>query len=323
MNARIAFAAPTFLVAALAFAAHAAAQQYPAKPVRIVVPFVPAGLTDIMARVLAQKYSESMGQQFIVENRGGAGGNIGMAQVARATPDGYTLLLSSSSYIVNPSLYANAGYEFKDFAPITMAASSPNSLVVNPSLPVKNVQELIALITANPGKYSYAQPGNGTTPHLSGELFRLTFTPDLTGIPFNGAAPAITAVLSGQPPVAFLAVASITPQIQSGKLRALALASAKRLGALPDVPTLAEAGITGQEADTMQGIFAPAGTPGGIVDRMYKETLKAIALHDVKEKMASLGFDPVGSSPAEFSAYVQSESARWAKVIKTANIRIE
>jgi tripartite-type tricarboxylate transporter receptor subunit TctC len=316
---KIRFAAAVFGFAAV----HAFAQSYPARPVRIVVPFVPGGLTDIMARVLAQKYGEAMSQQFIVENRGGAGGNIGMALVARAAPDGYTVLLSSSSYVVNPSLYSKAGYDFKDFAPVTMAASSPNSIVVHPSLPVKNVQELIALLRANPGKYSYAQPGTGTTPHLSGELFKLTYNVDIVNVPFNGAAPAMTAVMSNQPSIGFLALATVSPNVKSGGLRMLAIAGNKRNAAVPDVPTMAEAGAPGQEADTMQGIFLPAGSPQAAIDRLYRETVRIIAMPDVKEKLASLGFEPVGSSPEEFGAYLRSEIDRWAKVVRTASIRVD
>jgi tripartite-type tricarboxylate transporter receptor subunit TctC len=277
-----------------------------------------------MARILAAKYGESMGQSFLVENRAGAGGNIGMGAVARAAPDGYTMLLSSSSYVVNPSLYAKAPYDpIKDFAPVTMAAASPNAVLVHPSVSAKTLQELVALVRANPGKYSFAQPGTGTTPHLSGELFRITFKLDMVNVPFNGAGPALAAVIGNQVPIAFAALPTATPHVRSGALRALGLASPKRSGALPDLPTMAEAGAPGQEAETMQGLFYPAGTPRPIIDRTYRETVRIIALPDVKEKLAALGFEPVASSPEEFGKYIRAELDRWAKVVREAKIKVE
>jgi tripartite-type tricarboxylate transporter receptor subunit TctC len=311
-------------LASLAAAAGAFSQTYPSKPVHIVVPFAPAGLTDIMARILAQKYGEGMGQPFLVENRAGAGGNIGMGAVARAAPDGYTVLISSSSFVVNPSLYAKAPYDpIKDFAPVTMAAASPNAVLVHPSVPAKTLQELVALVRANPGKYSFAQPGTGTTPHLSGELFRITFKLDMVNIPFNGAGPALAAVVGNQVPIAFAALPTATPHIRSGALRALGLASPRRSGALPDLPTMAEAGAPGQEAETMQGIFLPAGSSREIVDRLHRETVRIIALPDIREKLAGLGFEPVANTPAEFAVYIRAEIDRWAKVVKEANIKVD
>jgi tripartite-type tricarboxylate transporter receptor subunit TctC len=289
----------------------------------VIVPFAPAGVTDIMARLLSQKYSEGLGQQFIVENRAGAGGNIGMGFVAHAAADGYTVLISSSSYVVNPSLYAKAPYEYRDFAPVTLAASTPNVVVVHPSVPAKSLQELIALLKANPGKYSYAQPGTGTTPHLSGELFRLSFNVDIINVPFNGAGPAVAAVAGNTTPLAFVALPNVTPQIKSGALRALALASAKRSAALPDGPTMEEAGAPGQEAETMQGVFVPAATSRDIVNRLQRETARVIALPDVREKLAALGFEPVANTPEQFAAYLRTEIERWAKVVKAANIKVE
>ena len=294
---------------------------YPDKPVKIVVPFAPAGPTDVMARLIAQKLSESLKQQFYVENHPGAGGNIGMTQVAKSTPDGYTILVASSSYVVNPSLYAKNPYDpFKDFTPVTLAAASPNILVVNADFPAKSVKELVDLIKKEPGKYNYAMPGTGTTPHLAGELFKLTFKLDLATVPFNGAGPAIQSAVAGHTPIAFTALPPTAPQVQAGKLRGLAVTSAKRSPALPDVPTMAEAGITGQESETMQGIFLPAGTPKEIVDLLYREIAKAMTLPDVKEKCAQLGFDPVADKPDEFAAYIKKEVDKWSKVIKEANI---
>ncbi len=300
------------------------AQSYPTHPVRMIVPFAPGGPTDLIARILAQKLSESLGQQFVVENHAGAGGNIGMGLAAKASADGYHILVASSSFVVNPSLYAKNSYDpIKDFAPVTLAAASPNVLVVHPSVPAKNLQELVALVKANPGKYSYAQPGTGTTPHLSGELFRITFKLDIVSVPFNGAAPAITSTLGGHTPIAVTAVPPAMPHIKSGALRALAVTSAKRTAGLPDVPTMAEAGAPGQEAETMQGVLVPAGTPREIIDRLQREIVKIVALPDVKERLATLGFDPIANKPEEFGAYIKSEIARWAKVINEANIKVE
>ena len=294
---------------------------YPEKPVKIVVPFAPAGPTDVMARLIAQKLSESLKQQFYIENHPGAGGNIGMTQVAKSTPDGYTILLTSSAFMVNPSLYAKNPYDpFKDFAPVTLAAASPNILVVNADFPAKTVKELVELIKKEPGKYNYAMPGAGTTPHLAGELFKLTFKLDLATVPFNGAGPAIQSAVAGHTPVAFTALPPTAPQIQAGKLRGLAVTAAKRSSALPDVPTMAEAGVMGLESETMQGIFLPAGAPKEIVSLLNSEIAKAMALPDVKEKCAQLGFDVVAGKPDEFASYIKKEVDKWGKVIKDANI---
>ncbi len=309
------------IAAAVLTAGAAQAASYPDHPVKIVVPFAPAGPTDVMARLIAQKLSESLKQQFYVENHPGAGGNIGMVQVAKSAPDGYTILVASSSFVVNPSLYAKNPYDpFKDFAPVTLAAASPNILVVNADFPAKTVKELVELVSKNPGKYNYAMPGTGTTPHLAGELFKLTFKLDLATVPFNGAGPAIQSAVAGHTPVAFTALPPTSPQVQAGKLRGLAVTATKRSSALPDVPTMAEAGVTGQESETMQGIFLPAGTPKNIVDLLNREIAKAMAMPDVKEKCAQLGFDVVANSPDEFSLYIKKEVDKWGKVIKDANI---
>ncbi len=308
------------LFAAVGFTS-ASAASYPDKPVKIVVPFAPAGPTDVMARLIAQKLSESLKQQFFVENHPGAGGNIGMMQVARSTPDGYTILVASSSYTVNPSLYAKNPYDpFKDFAPITLAAASPNIVVVNPDIPAKTVKELVGLMKANPGKYSIANPGVGTTPQLAAELFKLTYKLDAASVPFGGAGPAIQSAVGGHTPIAFSALPPTAPQVQGGKLRGLAVTSAKRSATLPDVPTLAEAGIKGQESETMQGIFVAAGTSKEIVDLLNKEIVKIMHLPDVKEKCAQLGFDVVANSPAEFTTYIKTDVEKWSKVIKDAKV---
>lgn len=310
-------------IALLAFAL-AQAQTYPNKPVRIIVPFAAGGPTDAMARILAQKLTESMGQPFVVENRAGAGGNIGIGMGAKAAPDGYTLTMVSSSFVVNPSLYITVPYDaYKDFAPISLAGASPNLIVVHPSVPAKTIQELVALIRANPGKYSFAHPGVGTTPHLSGELLRLTFNIDLVSAPFGGAGPAITSVLAGHTPVAVTALPPAMAHVKSGALRALAITGAKRNPELPNVPTMAEAGINGQEAETMQGLLAPAGTPKAIIERLHREVVKIVTLPETRDKLLSMGFDPVGNTPEQFSGYINTEINRWGKVIRDAKLKIE
>jgi tripartite-type tricarboxylate transporter receptor subunit TctC len=312
------------LSVALAASASAQAQDYPNKGVRVVVPFAAAGPTDIIARIVGQKLSDLYGHAFTIENVPGAGGNIGTAQVAKAPADGYTLLVVSTGFIVNPSLYAKVPYDpIKDFVPVTLVASSPNVLVVNPSVPAKTVKELVALIKASPGTYSYAQPALGSTPHLGGELFKLTFDLDMTMVPFPGAAPAITSTIGGHTPVAFTALPPAITASKDGKVRALAVMAEKRVAALPDVPTMAEAGVPGQEADTLTGIVAPTGTPAAIVDRLQRDIAKIVAQPDVKEKLATLGFVPIANSPADFGMRIKVEMEKWGKVVRAAKLRIE
>ncbi len=300
------------------------AQSWPSKPVRIVVPFAPAGPTDSVSRVLADKLSRSLGQQFIVENRAGAGANIGIDYVARAAPDGYTVLMVSSSIVVNPSSYRNPGYDvFKDFAPVTDAGSSPNVIVVNPSLPVKTMKDLVDLVHKNPGKYSYATPGIGTVGDLSAILLRQALKLDMISVAFNGAGPAVNSVMQGQTPVGFGSITPATPQIKAGTLRGLAVASEKRVASLPDLPTLAEAGYPGHESGIMHAVLFPAHTPKPIVDRLYREIAQAETLPDVQARFTTLGFQPKANTPAEFAAEIKSEVARWAKVIKDAHLPVQ
>ena len=311
-------------IAALAFANTVSAQPYPSHQVRIIVPFAAGGPTDVVARILAQKLSDDTGRAFIVENHPGAGGNIGMGMVAMAPADGYTILVASSSFVVNPSLYRKLSYDpVKDFIPITNIGVSPNVLMVNPSLSAKTVGELEKLIRANPDKYNFASPGIGTTPHLSGELFRLSLGVDLVHVPFNGAGPAINSVIGGHTPIGFTALTTAVQQANAGTLRALAVTGAKRSPALPEVPTMAEAGLPDQEAYTWQGVLVPARTPKEIVDFLYRALHKVVAQPEVKERFAALGFEPVVNSPDEFAAQVKADIAKWGKVIHDAGIKPE
>jgi len=311
------------LCAALLLPGSSWAQQYPSKPVRIIVPFPAGGPTDVVARLIGLKLSEKLGQQFVVENQGGAAGNLGMGAAAKAPADGYTILFVSSSYVVNPSLYAKVPYDpDKDFIPITKAGAAPHALLVHPDIPAKSVKELVDLIKANPGKYTIASPGLGTTPSLSIELFRQTFKlDDLVVVPFQGGAPAIQSVVAGHTPISFQAIPPATQLVLDGKLRALAVTATKRSSVLPDVPTLAELGIEGQEAETMQGILVPAGTPKEIVALLEREITGIIAMPDIKAKLLAAGIEPEGLSSQAFAAYIKAEIAKWKKVISAAHIQ--
>jgi tripartite-type tricarboxylate transporter receptor subunit TctC len=309
------------LTVALVSGAACAQSAYPQHPVKIIAPFAAGGPSDLIGRLLADKLSKTLGQQFYVEDHAGAGGNIGMTMAARSPADGYTILVASSSFSVNPSLYAGNPYDpFKDFAPVTLAVDSPNVLMVHPSMPVKTVKELIALVAANPGKYAIAQSGLGTTPMLAAELFKLSFKLDATSVPYNGGAPAVQAVLSNQTPIGFATLPPAYPQIASGSIRALAVTSAKRSPALPDVPTMLEAGVKGQESETMQGVLVPTGTPPAVIALLNQEIVKAMQLPDVKEKCAQVGLEVVADTPAEFAGYIKREVDKWHKVITDAKI---
>src|SRR5262245_42045171 len=276
------------------------AQDYPARAVRIIVPAAAGGPSDVIGRLIAQKLSEAWGNQFIVENLPTGAGNVAVGMAAKAPPDGYTILLPTSAVVVNPSLYARLPYDtVRDFAAVTLAAASPHVLTVNPSMPVKSVQELIAVVKASPGKYSYASPGTGTTGQLAGELFRISLGLDLTHVPFNGAAPAITSTIGGHTSVMFGALPGAAPSIKQGQLRALAVTSGKRDQAFPDVPTLAEAGVPDQESEFIQAVFVPTGTPKEIVDQLYREIARI----------------------EELAAQTKRDIARWAKVIREAGIK--
>jgi tripartite-type tricarboxylate transporter receptor subunit TctC len=312
----------TALAAALALSSAAHAQgSYPDRPVKVIVPFAPAGPTDVVARLITQKLSENLKQQFYIENIAGAGGNLGMGNAAKAAPDGYTILFVSSSYTVNVSLYAKPPYSPDNFTPVTMAATSPNGLFVNPNvIPSKTLKELVEYLRANPGKITFASPGVGTTPHLSSELFKHTFKLDFALAPFPGGGPSIQSVVAGHTPVCIQAIPPATPLVQAGKLRALGITAKKRSAALPDVPTFEESGIKDQEAETMQGVLVPAGTPKAIVDLLQAEIARIVQLPDVKAKLLALGLDPMGMPSPEFAAYIKDDIAKWRRVITDANI---
>ena len=310
------------LCAALVVSGAAFAQQYPTKPVRIVVPFPAGGVTDIAGRLIAQKLSEKLGQQFYIENVAGAGGNLGMGQVARAAGDGYTILLASSSIVVNPSLYNKVTYDIdKDFIPVTKAGGTPNSWVVNPSFPAKTMKEMIDLMKREPGKHSVASPGAGTTPSLSIEMFKLALGVNFVTVPFAGGGPMTQSLLGGHTPIACSALGNYVNLIKEGKLRPLAITATKRSAALPDIPTLEELGVKGQAAETMTGVFVPAGTPKAIVERLQREISTIVNAPDVKARLLQLGIEAEGNSSADFAAYVKAEVTKWKKVIEDAKIR--
>lgn len=297
---------------------------YPQRPVRIVVPSSPGGGTDILARVLADQFAKTLGSQFFVENRPGAGQSIGIEAVARSAPDGYTLLMAASTLALNPVILKSVRYDpVRDFAPISQVASLPNVLLVHPSLPVTTLKALIELAREKPGELTYASAGVGTSPHMGVELLKSMAGINLMHVPFRGTGPAVTEVLGGRIPVVLSNTLTAKPLIESGKLRALAVTGAKRVAGLPDIPTVAEAGVPGYEALQWYGLLAPAGTPPDIVQRLYTETAHALKLQDVKERLASDGAEPVGSTPADFTRFIKVELDKWTKVAREANIKSE
>lgn len=317
------FTAGTAMLALLA-AAHGpahAASAYPAKSVRVVVPFAPGGSNDIMARLVGQKFSESLGQMFVIDNRGGASGTIGTDIVAKAAPDGYTLLVMSLTLTTNPSLYKKLPYDTeKDLQPISLIASAPLMLVVHPAVPAKSVKDFIAHVKANPGKLNFGSGGPGTTPHLAGEMLKSMAGLKMTHIPYKGGGPALSDLVGGQIQFMLENIPSTLPHVNSGRLRALALTGLKRSPLVPDLPTIDEAGLKGYEIVGWNGLFAPAGTPKPIVARLHAENVKALADPDVQKRLATMGAQGVGNSPEEFSAFVRSEIKKWARVVKEAGL---
>jgi tripartite-type tricarboxylate transporter receptor subunit TctC len=306
-------------------AAQAAAQSYPAKPVRMIVPFPAGGATDIVGRLIAQKLSESFGQQVIVDNRGGAGGTIGSDVAAKSPPDGYTMLLgTSSTHAVAPSLYSKLPYDpVKDFSPVTLAATATILLAVHPSVPARSVKELISLARRQPNALSFASSGNGGISHLVGEQFKSMASIEMLHVPYKGDTPALVDLVSGQVHLMFGTAVSFLPYVKAGRLIALAVTNPKRSPVVPTVPTVAESGLPGFEALQWFGVFVPAGTPKDIVSRLHGEIVKLLKHPDVRERLASLGAELVGNSPEQFASFQKADSAKWAKVVKESGAKIE
>ena len=312
------------LGAACLISSAAFSQQYPTKPVKIIIPFPPGGVTDLAGRLIAQKLSEKLGQQFYIENIAGAGGNIGAGRAAQAAPDGYTMLVNGANFVVNPALYRHVPYDpVKDFDPVTLAVTAAVVLTVHPSLPARTVKELVDLVKANPGRYNYASPGAGTPPHLVGELFRLSLGLDLVHVPFNGGGLAIGSAVAGHTPISFGSMAPAVPLVKDGKLHALAVSTKTRSQALPDTPTMAEAGFPEIAGESWFAVVVPAGTPKDVVALLHREIVEVMALPDMKERLATLGYEVVGSTPEECAAQFKTDTARWGKVIQAAGIKAE
>ncbi|HZQ71354.1 MAG TPA: tripartite tricarboxylate transporter substrate binding protein [Burkholderiales bacterium] len=317
--------ARALLLALLAFAAVAAAQDYPRKPLRLIVPFSPGGGNDTVARAIGSQLAAQLGQPVLIDNRAGAGGIVGAELAAHSAPDGYTLFLGGvGSLAVNPNLHAHLPYDaLKDFAPITLLASAPSVLVAHPSIPAATIQAFTAYARANPGKLNYASNGNGSSAQLAAVLYESMAGVRMVHVPYKGLAPALVDLLAGQVQLMFSSMVAILPHIKAGRLRALAVTGRERSALLPEVPTLAESGLPGYEAGSWYGILAPAGTPAPIVARLHEELVRALQDPQVRERLAAEGAQTVGSSPAEFERYIAAESARTGKLLRDANIRME
>ena len=317
-------AALSAAILALACATGAVAQSYPSKPIRLVVTYPPGGGADLMARLVAPKMSEVLGQPVVVDNKPGASGQIGAAEVARAAPDGHTIMLDAANHAVNPSLYPKLPYDAeKAFQPISLLVRFPNVLVVTPSFPARDVKELIAAAKSKPGAVAFASSGNGSAQHLSAELFRQRAGIDMTHVPYKGGGPALNDVIGGQVPVFFANMASGLPHVKAGKLRALAITGAARSPALPDTPTMAEAGLAGYEVYEWNAIFAPAGTPAPIVARLAEAIAKALQAPDVRERVAGLGGEIAALNPTDTARFLKDQADLWSKVVRAGNLRAE
>lgn len=302
----------------------ASAQQYPTRTVRLIAHSSPGGTSDILGRLVAQKLTEALGQQVVVENRAGASGIIGVEVAAKSAPDGYTMLITQTSIAINPSMFAKLPYNaLRDFAPITQLVAAPNVLVVHPSVPAKTVKEFIALAKARPGSLINGSPGQGTSPHLSAELFKIMSGIKLEHVQYKGAGMAIVGLLAGEVPVMFTTPPTAMPYLKANRLRPLGVTTLARIEALPDVPTISEAGVPGYESVQWFGMLVPAGTPRPIVDRLHQELTRTLRAPDMKERLTSLGLTAVGSTPEEFGAYIKAETEKWAKVIKSMGIKAE
>jgi tripartite-type tricarboxylate transporter receptor subunit TctC len=328
---RIVMPAPVFVLAASLLAALAPdtalaqGSAYPAKPIRFVVPFPPGGGTDILSRALAQKLSESLGQQVIIDNRPGAGGNIGADLAAKAAPDGYTLVMGQTSNLaINPTLFAKMPYDAaKDFAPITLVTAASLVVVVPQTSSIRSIRDLIAQAKEKPGSINFASPGNGTVGHLVGEMFKRQAGIDMVHVPYKGAAPALTDLLGGQVSVYFASGPVAAGQLKGGRIRAIAVTGGKRSPTMPEVPTVAESGLPGFDASSWYGVLAPAGTPKEIITKLHAESVKAMQSPDLKERMTAEGGEPIGSTPAEFAAFIRSETVKWARVIREAGAKVD
>ncbi|MBI4190482.1 MAG: tripartite tricarboxylate transporter substrate binding protein [Betaproteobacteria bacterium] len=306
------------------FASEVLAQGYPAKPIRVIDAFPAGGGTDIVARLIAPKFLESQGQSWVVDNRPGAGGIIGTDIVAKSPPDGYTLLMFSGSFTVHPSIYKNLPYDLtKAFAPVTQTSTAAAVLVVHPSVPARTVKELIALAKARPGRLNFASGGSGTTFHVAVELFKSMAGISMTHIPYKGSAPALLATVGGEVDLTLIPMPSGAPYIRSGRLRALAVSTAKRDIAMPELPTIAEAGLSGFEATNPTGVLAPVATPREIVAKLQQEIARIVNMPDIRERLLGLGAEPVGSTPEQFGEYIRTEIAKWAKVVKAAGLELQ
>jgi len=308
----------------LIFAATANAQPFPSKPIKIIVPFPAGGTVDFFARVISTKLSEALGQSVLVENRAGAGGNIAAEAVTKAAPDGYTLLMGSEIIAINTSLYSKIGYDpVKDLAPITLVGTVPNILIVHPSLPVNSVSDLIALAKKSHGKISFASTGQGTSTHLSSELFKLMAQVDMLHVPYKGGPPAIADLISGQVNMMFINMPTGITHVRSGKAKIIAVSSIKRVPQLPDVPTVDQAGVKGFETSAWSGLYAPAGTPVDIINRLNAEVVKILKQPSVKDQLMAQGAEPVGDTPEEFSRFTLAEISKWAKIIKISGAKVD
>jgi len=302
----------------------ALAQKYPDKPVRLIVPFAPGGGTDVLARFISVKLTENLGVSVFIENRGGAGGTIGTEIAARSAADGYTILFTSASHSFNTSLYTKLGYDaVKDFAPITLVAMVPHLLVVHPSLPVKNVKELIALARQRPGEVFYGSGGAGSSVHLAAVLFLITAKVEMTHVPYKGGGPAMIGVMAGEASVMFPTMQSVMPHVKSGRLHALAISTTTRSPAVPRIPTIAESGVPGYDATGWYGILAPAGTPQSVIDRLNAETVKSVNAPELKDRLASEGAIAVGNTPAQFDKFIRDETGKWSKLISDLKLKVD
>jgi len=313
------------LVSAVAVVAQpVAAQQYPVRPIRLIVPFPPGGGTDTMARVVAPKLSEYLGQQVVPENRGGAGANIGAELAAKSPPDGYTVMLATITNAIGATLYTRLNYDLaRDFAPITQLATTPHILVVHPSVPVKSVKEFTAFTRARPGELTYSSSGSGSSAHLAGELFSSLTGTKMVHVPYKGGGPSMIALVGGEVSLCFATMPSAVGYVRAGRLRGIAVTTEKRSPSMPDLPTIAETGIKGYEAGSWYGLSAPAGTSKDIIARLHAETVKVMALPDVKERLFNAGFEVVTSNPEQFAAFTRSEIQKWGKLVRATGLKIE